>query len=61
MKNLIDYLQSLRNELTKVVWPKKKDVVRLTLIVLSISGIIGIYVGLLDFIFTKLLESLIVV
>jgi preprotein translocase subunit SecE len=61
MKNLIDYLQSVRNELTKVVWPKKKDVVRLTLIVLSISGIIGIYVGLLDFIFTKLLESLIVV
>ena len=45
--------------MTKVVWPKREEVIKLTLIVFIISGIIAGYVGALDFAFTKLLELLI--
>ncbi|OGM59813.1 preprotein translocase subunit SecE [Candidatus Woesebacteria bacterium RIFCSPLOWO2_01_FULL_39_10] len=59
VKVLIDYLKDVRLELSKVVWPKRAEVIRLTLTVFAISGIIGAYVGVLDFALTKLLEFLI--
>ena len=59
MKALIKYLQEVRIELSKVVWPKKNEVIKLTLIVIIISAIVGLYVGVLDVAFTKLLEIVI--
>ena len=56
MKAVINYLREVRFELSKVVWPKRQEVIRLTLVVFLISGIIGAYVGGVDFVFTKLLE-----
>ena len=56
MKKVVKYLKEVKAELNKVTWPKRKEVVKLTLIVLFISGIIAFYVGVLDFGFTKLLE-----
>jgi len=55
----IDYIKGVRSELSKVTWPKKDEVIRLTLTVFIISGIIGIYLGVLDFALTKLLEVLV--
>ena len=59
VKAAIDFLQEVRLELTKVVWPKREEVIKLTLIVFMISGIIGAYVGGLDYAFTKILELVI--
>jgi len=59
VKALIKYLQEVRIELSKVVWPKKNEVIKLTLIVIIISAIVGLYVGVLDVAFTKLLEIVI--
>lgn len=59
MKAVIQYLKDVRLELTKVVWPKKEEVIKLTLIVFIISVVVAAYTGALDFVFTKLLESLI--
>lgn len=56
VKAAIDYLKEVRFELSKVVWPKRQEVIKLTLIVLIISAIVGIYVGGLDYLFTKTLE-----
>jgi preprotein translocase subunit SecE len=53
------YLREVRLELTKVEWPKKEQVIKLTLIVIIISAIVGLYVGGLDFAFTKMLEAFI--
>lgn len=53
---LVNYLKEVRAELSKVVWPKREEVIKLTLIVIIISVIVGIYVGVLDFVFTKGLE-----
>jgi preprotein translocase subunit SecE len=58
VKNLITYLNEVKFELSKVVWPKREEVLKLTLIVFLISAIVGAYVGGLDFIFTKLLTVL---
>jgi len=60
VKGVIKYLKEVRTELSKVIWPKKEQVIKLTLIVFIISGAIGLYVGVLDFSFTKLLELLLV-
>ena len=53
---LVNYLKDVRSELSKVVWPKREEVIKLTLIVLIISVVVGAYVGGLDFVFTKALE-----
>lgn len=47
-------------ELAKVTWPKREETIKLTLIVLLISALVGLYVGGLDFIFTKLLSLLVI-
>lgn len=60
MKKIASYLSEVKSELKKVTWPKKDEVVRLTLIVLAISAIVGGFVGGLDYIFTKLLALVII-
>ena len=53
--NLISYLKEVRAELSKIAWPRREDVVRLTLIVLGVSLAVGLYIGGLDYGFTSLL------
>ena len=60
MKAIINYLREVRVELTKVVWPKREQVIKLTLTVVIISVLVGTYMGGLDFTLTKLLEVLVV-
>lgn len=52
----MSYLSEVRGELRKVTWPKKQEVVRLTLVVFIISAIVAGYVGGLDYILTKALS-----
>lgn len=59
MKKVLEYLKEIKAELALVTWPKREDVVKLTLTVLLVSAIFGIYVGGLDFGLTKILEQLI--
>jgi len=44
------------DELKKVSWPSRKDTIRLTLIVIGVSLIIGLYVGIIDVLLAKGLE-----
>lgn len=53
------FLRETRDELKKVTWPKQNEVVRLTLTVIVLSLIVGLYVGGLDFVFTKLMQVLV--
>lgn len=45
-------------ELKRVTWPTKQETTRLTLIVIFISLIIGLYVGIIDVLLAKALELL---
>lgn len=48
----------LIGELKKVTWPSRQETFRLTVIVLLISLIIGAYVGIIDILLAKVLETL---
>jgi preprotein translocase subunit SecE len=45
-------------ELKKVTWPTREQTIRLTVIVIGISLIIGVYIGIIDVLLTKGLELL---
>lgn len=53
------FLKETREELKKVTWPTQQEVVRLTTIVIIASLLVGLFIGALDFIFTKGMESII--
>lgn len=46
----------LIDELKKVTWPSREQTIRLTLVVIIISLIIGMYVGIIDILLAKALE-----
>lgn len=61
MKKVVTFISEVKSELVKVTWPKRDEVIRLTLVVMAISAIVAGFVGVLDFLFTKLLETAVVV
>ena len=48
----------LFSELKKVSWPTREETIRLTLVVVLISLIIGFYIGIIDFLLAYGLEFL---
>lgn len=44
------------DELKKVTWPTREETIKLTMIVIVISLLIGAYIGIIDVLLTKLLE-----
>lgn len=53
------FLKEVKTELSKVIWPTRKETIRLTGLVIFISLVVGIYIGGLDIILTKLMEIVI--
>lgn len=53
------FLQEVKAELKKVVWPKREETIRLTGMVILISLIVGLYIGGLDILFIKITELII--
>ena len=54
-----NFLREVRDELKKVVWPTRDEVIRLTGVVIIVSLGVGIFLGGTDFILTKLVGILI--
>lgn len=54
--NPAKFLSEVKTELLKVTWPTKDEVARLTTVVIIISVIVGAFLGVLDFILTKIIE-----
>lgn len=55
--NPISYLKESRAELGNVIWPTVKETMRLTIVVLALSLLVGAYIAGLDAIFTSLVET----
>ena len=53
--NLKQNLQKIINEFKKIEWPSKRDVIILSAMVVFISGVISIYLGIFDLLFTSFL------
>jgi len=54
----LNFASGIVDELKKVSWPTRRETIRLTIIVIVITLIIGFYIGVLDLIFAKILELL---
>lgn len=50
------FFGNIIDELKKVTWPARKETIRLTIIVIGISLIIGLYIGIIDVLLAKLLD-----
>jgi preprotein translocase subunit SecE len=59
MKAVINFFGEVKSELSRVTWPSRSEVIKLTLIVFLVSGIIGAYVGGLDYLFTTILAKVV--
>lgn len=55
----VGFIGEVRDELKKVVWPTRAEVIRLTGVVIIVSLIVGLFLGGVDFLLTKLTEILI--
>ena len=52
----ITFTKQAVDELKKVVWPTRVEIIRLTVSVIVISTVVGVFLGGIDFILTKAME-----
>jgi len=53
---LVQYVKDSKTELKKVIWPTRKQATNDTLLVIGFSLGVAVFLGLVDFVLTKLLE-----
>lgn len=56
MQSPVVFLKEVRTELAKVVWPTKKETIRLTAVVVGVSISVGLFLGTIDYLLTKIME-----
>jgi len=49
VQKLIKFLKEVRNELNKVTWPTKNEIIGSTIVVVIVSIIMSIFIGIIDF------------
>lgn len=54
MVSPVAYLKEVRTELTKVSWPARATTLNMTLLVVVVSAILGVYLGVIDYAFAQL-------
>lgn len=57
-KTRINVFSGLKDELKQVTWPTRQEAVQLTATVITISLIVALFVGIIDFSLAKILEIL---
>jgi len=57
---LIQYIKETQAEATKVSWPTTRHTTIFSIVVIVVSLLVAAYLGLFDFIFTNLLEGVLV-
>lgn len=57
--SIIRYLKETRAELKKVTWPSREEALRLTLVVITTILVMAVVLGLLDYIYSKLMDLII--
>ena len=58
MNAVLTYVQEAKNEFKNVTWPTRKEAGRLTLYVVGGSLLVGLFVGGVDILLTRLLGLL---
>lgn len=53
-----EYMAGVRTEVGRVSWPSRREVVSLTVLIILMSVVLGVYLGLTDLIVTQILRLL---
>ncbi|OGY44819.1 MAG: preprotein translocase subunit SecE [Candidatus Buchananbacteria bacterium RIFCSPHIGHO2_01_FULL_39_14] len=56
---IINYIKASQQELKKVIWPSQKEIIQHTLLVIGISLGVSVFLGVIDYILTLILEVII--
>ena len=56
---LVRYYRETRGEIRKVTWPTPEESRRLTAIVLGVTAMMALFLGILDFIFSNLIQEMV--
>ena len=56
MINPFKYVQQVRNEVSKIVWPTRKETMTTTIMVFIMSALIALFVFIIDTITSNLLD-----
>ena len=56
MSNPLKYVQQVRNEVSKIVWPTRKETMTTTLMVFVMSAIIALFFFIIDTITSNVLD-----
>ena len=56
---ITNYLRDVRGEMKHVSWPTRRQTITFTILVIGISAAVAAYLGILDFVFTRLLGFII--
>jgi preprotein translocase subunit SecE len=56
---VVTYFRGVRDEAGKVSWPSRKETVSKTTIVLVSSVIVGVGIGVIDFVLTRMMAFLV--
>jgi len=58
MQKVLQFLKEVKIEFGNITWPKKEALIQLTIVVISISVIISLILGGIDYILTQALATL---
>lgn len=50
----VQFVREVITELKKVTWPTRAEVIKLTLVVIVLSVVVGTFIGILDITFLKI-------
>jgi preprotein translocase subunit SecE len=54
----VQFVREVAMELKKVTWPTRQETVKLTIVVIAVSVIVGIFIGIVDATFLSLTSVL---
>lgn len=57
MNKILKFLKEAKSELLKVNWPSQKQIIEYTIAVLVISLVVAIFLGSLDMLFSRIVET----
>ncbi|MBU2634901.1 preprotein translocase subunit SecE [Patescibacteria group bacterium] len=58
-KKIVNFLKEVKLEMKKVNWPTRKETIKYTLIIITVSIAVAAFLGGLDYIFTTILNKFI--
>ncbi|KPK70066.1 hypothetical protein AMJ87_09420 [candidate division WOR_3 bacterium SM23_60] len=56
INKIIDYIKQVYNEMRKVTWPTRSELINSTIVVIIISAIVALIIFVLDLLFSNVLQ-----